>query len=346
MNAGTYEAYQQWALEPLTTAPRISVVIPAYNEAERILPTVGAIAAHMSSRHEPWELIVADDGSKDNTVELLNRLGLANMRVLVADKNGGKGKAVRRGVLAARGEYVLFADADQSTPIEQFDSLLAPLMRGKYDIVIGSRAHLDATATRKSGLRQLMSWGLNILVRAFSRIEIRDTQCGFKLFKMDVARDLFSRQLMDGFSFDLELLYLAAKCRYRVLELPVEWIDAPGSKVDAKKVSIEFLRDLYKIRSNDLRGKYSKAALRPTIPYPLATTEPVSVSDGLLHLGFNSDPSVHRSAAPVSDGLLHLGFNSDPSVHRSAAPGTDGLLHLGFNSDPSVHRSAAPGHHQ
>ncbi len=279
MNAGTYEAYQQWATEPLTTAPRISVVIPAYNESERILPTVGAIAAHMSSRGEPWELIVADDGSKDSTVQLLNNLNLANMRVLVADKNGGKGKAVRRGVLAARGEYVLFADADQSTPIEQFDALLEPLAQGRFDIVIGSRAHLSAEATKKSSLRRLMSWGLNLIVRVFSRIDIRDTQCGFKLFRMDVARDLFSRQLMDGFSFDLELLYLAAKYKYRTLELPVEWIDAPGSKVDAKKVSIEFLRDLGKIRGNDIRGRYSRpsrATATGTATGTASTSSPIA----------------------------------------------------------------------
>ena len=103
-----------------------------------------------------------------------------------------------------------------------------------------------------------MSLGLNIIVRLFSRIDVRDSQCGFKLFRRDVARDLFSRQLMDGFSFDLELLYLAAKYRYRTLELPVDWIDAPGSKVDAKKVSIEFLRDLCKVRGNDLLGRYSQ----------------------------------------------------------------------------------------
>jgi dolichyl-phosphate beta-glucosyltransferase len=276
MNAGTYEAYQRWATVPLTTAPRISVVIPAYNEAERILPTVGAIAAHMSSRLEPWELIVADDGSKDSTVALLENLGLVNMRVLVAERNGGKGKAVRRGVLAARGEYVLFADADQSTPIEQFDSLLEPLVRGEYDIVIGSRAHLDKSATRKSPLRRLMSWGLHMLVTVFSRISVRDTQCGFKLFRMDVARELFSRQLMDGFSFDLELLYLAAKYRYRTLELPVEWIDAPGSKVDAKKVSIEFLRDLGKIRGNDLRGRYSRGPRRPASQHVPQQTAPAT----------------------------------------------------------------------
>jgi dolichyl-phosphate beta-glucosyltransferase len=264
-----YTAYQNWAKEPLTTVPRISVVIPAYNEAERILPTVGAIAAYMSGRTEPWELIVADDGSKDNTVQLLKELGLVNMTVLVADQNGGKGKAVRRGVMAARGDFILFADADQSTPIEQFEMLLGPVNNGQFGIAVGSRAELSAEETKKSLLRRAISKGLHIVVRFGFRIRVKDTQCGFKLFRRDVALDLFGRQLMDGFSFDLELLYLASKVGYKTIEVPVEWIDAPGSKVDATKVSMSFMADLCKIRYNDLRGRYALEAHHIQAQLPL-----------------------------------------------------------------------------
>jgi dolichyl-phosphate beta-glucosyltransferase len=260
VNFSSYDSYQKWAQTPLTEKPIVSVVIPAYNESDRILPTVGAISAYMSARGEPWELIIADDGSTDNTVELLQALGLVNMTVSVAAKNGGKGSAVRRGVMAAKGYYVLFADADQSTPIEQFEELMEPLKSGRFDIAIGSRAHLDVEATKKSALRQTLSRGLNVIVRVISRIDVRDTQCGFKLFTVDAAFDLFSRQRMDGFSFDLELLFLASKYRYRTVEVPVDWIDAPGSKVDATKVSIQFLGDLAKIRLNDLRGVYTSGA--------------------------------------------------------------------------------------
>jgi dolichyl-phosphate beta-glucosyltransferase len=252
-----YQAYQTWAKEPLNAVPRISVVIPAYNEAERILPTVGAIAAYMSARAEPWELIVADDGSKDNTVRLLQDLELVNMNLLVAERNGGKGKAVRRGVMAARGDFILFADADQSTPIEQFEMLLGPVNNGQFGIAVGSRAELSAEETKKSLLRRAISKGLQLVVRFGFQIQVKDTQCGFKLFRRDVALDLFSRQLMDGFSFDLELLYLASKLGYKTIEVPVEWIDAPGSKVDATKVSLSFMVDLCKIRYNDLRGRYA-----------------------------------------------------------------------------------------
>jgi dolichyl-phosphate beta-glucosyltransferase len=258
MNTSNYDAFQHWSKTPLATPPRISVVVPAYNEALRILPTIGAIATHMSSRStEPWELIVADDGSSDNTVELLNNLGFVNMQVLVAKANGGKGSAVRRGVEASRGEYILFADADQSTPIEQFDMLLGRLVDGGYDIAVGSRADLSASETKKSVFRRIATTGLRLIVKLGFGIKIRDTQCGFKLFRADIARDLFSRQRIRGFSFDLELLYLAQKRGYRTLEIPVEWIDAPGSTLDVGKVSLSFLADLCKIRINHLRGLYA-----------------------------------------------------------------------------------------
>ena len=245
---------------PLQVPPRISVVIPAYNEEWRILPTVGAIATHMCARGEPWELIIADDGSSDTTVALLQDLAFPNMTVLVADRNRGKGNAVRRGVQAARGEYVLFADADQSTPIEQVDRLLDQLAAG-FDVAVGSRAAAGAGAavSGKSLLRKVLSRGLRFLVSAGFGVAIADTQCGFKLFTAEAARTLFGLQTVDSFSFDLEVLYLSSKVGLRVAEVPVEWIDAPGSTVDAAKVSLQFMVDLVKIRINDLRGRYSAA---------------------------------------------------------------------------------------
>jgi len=248
-------AYREWARTPNTEPIGYSVVIPAYNEAERILPTIGAIAAHLSSLEKPWELIVADDGSTDNTVELLNDLALVNMHVLVAEKNGGKGSAVRRGMLASQGRVILFADADQSTPIEQFGDLLARLDDGA-DIAIGSRSADGASVANKSAVRKVLSKGLNLLVRFGFGVPFADTQCGFKMFTAGSAELLFRRQLIDEFSFDLEVLYLARKFGLRVDEVPVEWIDAPGSTVDAGKVALEFLRDMAQIRWADLRGAY------------------------------------------------------------------------------------------
>jgi dolichyl-phosphate beta-glucosyltransferase len=268
MSSRAYDGYQAWKTEPLSMTPTYSVIIPAYNEAIRILPTIGAIATHMSSLGQPWELIVADDGSKDNTVALLKDLCLANMVVLVAERNGGKGSAVRRGVGAARGRYMLIADADQSTPIEQFSTLLRKITDQGFDISIGSRAANGAEVSSKGAVRHILSFGLHLMVKVLFGLGIRDTQCGFKLFTSESARDLFARQTIDGFSFDLEVLYLAQRGGYRVAEVPVEWIDAPGSTVDAAKVAMRFLVDLVGIRLNDLRGRYSHP--RP-LPIPAAS---------------------------------------------------------------------------
>jgi len=256
------DLYRQWATEPIAERPRFSVVIPAYNEEWRILPTIGAIATHMSSFGQPWELIVADDGSTDSTVELIEDLDLVNLRLMIADGNSGKGNAVRRGVLAARGELVLFADADQSTPIEQFEALVAGIDAGN-DVVVASRAAAGAEVASKSLSRKVFSTGLSLIVRGVFRIPVTDTQCGFKLFTAEAADLLFGRQLIDDFSFDLEVLYLASKFDLEVAEVPVTWIDAPGSKVDAAKVAVEFLRDLAIIRWNDFRGAYDSENHRP-----------------------------------------------------------------------------------
>lgn len=265
--SSAYRAYRAWVTEPLSTDPIVSVVIPAYNEEWRILPTIGAIATHMSARNQPWELIIADDGSTDSTVSLVRDLRFANLRLLVAEKNSGKGDAVRRGMLAARGEVVLFADADQSTPIEQYDRLAALIDQG-FDVVVGSRAVEGAAVSGKSLSRRVLSRGLHVVVSRGFGIDVADTQCGFKLFTADAAKQLFAMQLVDGFSFDLEVLYLAHKLGLRTAEVPVEWIDAPGSTVDAARVSLQFVRDLLRIRMYDLRGRYRRSTSAPQIPAP------------------------------------------------------------------------------
>ena len=273
-----YRAYRDWVSRPLTERPRISVVIPAYNEEYRILPTVGAIATHLSARGVPWELIVADDGSTDTTVSLLQDLRFPNMRVLVAEANGGKGSAVRRGVLAARGDVILFADADQSTPIEQFGELMDRIDDG-YDVVVGSRAATGAAVSGKSPLRRLLSNGLRLIVSVGFGIRVRDTQCGFKLFTAAAARDLFTAQKVDGFSFDLEVLYLAGKRGFATTEVPVEWIDAPGSTVDAVKVTAQFLKDLVTIRLYDLRGRYAVERPDPAAHRTLSVVPPADAQN-------------------------------------------------------------------
>ncbi|MFZ5878771.1 MAG: dolichyl-phosphate beta-glucosyltransferase [Chloroflexota bacterium] len=251
-----YENYAQWKTTPLTEQPHLSIVIPAYNEQERIVATIGAIASHVSDLGFPWELLIADDGSKDQTVAIVEELGLVNATVLKTPKNGGKGNAVQRGMLSAQGEYVLFADADNSTPIEEVSKLLARLEKEGYDVAVGSRAAEGAEEGKKSLLRKILSGGLRLIVKYLLHIGVKDTQCGFKMYTREAARKLHTKQTIMGFSFDLEILYLASKYGYKIAEVPVAWVDAPGSKVDTKKEVQRFLRDLVKIWSNDLRGVY------------------------------------------------------------------------------------------
>lgn len=255
----SYKNYQDWKTKPLTGDILLSVVIPAYNEEVRIVPTIGAIASYISDLDIPWELILADDGSRDNTVKLVEELGFVNLHILRAERNAGKGNAVHRGMLAARGQYVLFTDADNSTPIEEVSKLLHKVQHEGYAIAIGSRAADGAAEGHKSLLRHLLSGGLRWIVRVLFRIGVRDTQCGFKLYTREAARRLHSAQTIMGFSFDLEILYLAAKWGYRIAEVPVQWIDAPGSKVDTAKEVKRFVRDLFRIKWNDVRGVYAKA---------------------------------------------------------------------------------------
>lgn len=251
-----YENYERWKSVPIAGDPHLSIVIPAYNEEVRIVATIGAIASHVSDLGFDWELLIADDGSKDGTAALVEDLGLVNLRVLRAAANGGKGSAVKRGILASRGRFVLFADADNSTPIEEVGKLLAKVEIEGYGLAVGSRAAEGAEEGKKSFFRHLLSRGLRLLVKVFLRVGVKDTQCGFKMYTREAARRIHSLQTILGFSFDLEVLFLAARLGYRVAEVPVAWIDAPGSKVDARKEVQRFLRDILIIRRNDLRGVY------------------------------------------------------------------------------------------
>jgi dolichyl-phosphate beta-glucosyltransferase len=217
----------------LVTAPEWSVVIPAFNEARRLPRYLAEIAAYFDGRDEPYEVLVADDGSTDGTAEAVAAIVRAHpaLRVLRHEWNEGKGAAVRRGMLAARGQYRLFADADGATPIVELKRLEAALMAGAQ-IAIGSRARLDPSVSVVARPHRVLAG------RVFSRIVRRlglpgviDSQCGFKAFTAPAATDLFARLRTSGFGFDVELLLLAQAAGYRVTEVPVNWTDQPGSKV-------------------------------------------------------------------------------------------------------------------
>ncbi len=243
-----------WQSNPVLETD-ISVVIPTYNESHRILPTLAAVIAYMSMRHRAFEIIVSDDGSTDDTVELVSRLRLRNVRVLNAPANAGKGAAVRAGCLAARGRRILFTDADLSSPIEELDQLLDRLSP-ETPIAIASRAAAGAAEFDRSPVRSMLSSVLRMLTRLILGLRMRDTQCGFKLFEAGAAKLLFARQRTDGFSFDLELLWLARRLGLGVAEVPIQWHDAPGSKVQPVRTSLEFLRVLVTIRLMHLGTRF------------------------------------------------------------------------------------------
>lgn len=229
----------------------ISVVIAAYNEEGRIGESLLRIARYFQETGRGHEIIVVDDGSRDNTGRIVSDLSaeIPNLRLIRYETNMGKGFALRTGVLASRGDHVLLSDADLSTPIEELTGLLRLLTHGKCDIAIGSRALAMSRIIRKQPWwRRGMGKIFNRIVRFAVLDEFRDTQCGFKLFPADLARELFGVARVNRFAFDVEILALARKKGYRVAEIPVRWKNAPGSKVNPLTDSMRMLFDLCRIR--------------------------------------------------------------------------------------------------
>ncbi len=240
--------------------PTLSIVIPAFNEEGRLAPTVRGAVACARERGAGAEVIVVDDGSRDGTSALVQHLAaeLPEVRLVRLAANHGKGYAVRSGVLNATGELVLFADADGATPWDQLARLEAAVTAGA-DVAIGSRALGSAeTQVQARWYRRLIGRTFHGFVELLTVRGFRDTQCGFKLFRGPVAQDLFARMLMDGFSFDVEVLLMAQRGGHRVAEVPVNWVHQPGSRVSLVRDSLRMLRDLFVIRGRALRGDYDR----------------------------------------------------------------------------------------
>ena len=235
-------------------APDLSVVIPAYNEAERLPPTLSKIRSYLEGRGGSFEILVVDDGSRDDTARGAEALGAEVVR---NDRNRGKGFSVRRGMLLARGARRLMTDADLSTPIEDLPRLLEAMDQG-YGVVIASRALPGSNIeVRQPWYRENMGRVFNWCVRLLAVPGLQDTQCGFKLFRADAARDAFEGARLDGFSFDVEALFLARRHGHRIAEVPVTWRNDAASRVGTLSGSVAFL-DLLRIRSNGWRGRYPR----------------------------------------------------------------------------------------
>jgi glycosyltransferase involved in cell wall biosynthesis len=243
----------------------VSVVIPAYNEENRLPLSLEKIAAYLGETPErPAEIVVVNDGSSDGTAAAARRLApkleRANLTVRVLDNPGnrGKGYSVRHGMLEGRYDWLLFTDADLSAPIEELSELERAVCTNGYDVAIGSRA-LDRSliGVHQPWFRETLGRIFNLAVRVSTGLSFADTQCGFKLFRREAAHKIFSRQLIERFGFDVEILFLAKKLGFRVIEVPVRWDHVEGTKVSTMAGADAFL-DGWRVRRNDWAGKYEE----------------------------------------------------------------------------------------
>ncbi len=243
---------------------KLSVVIPAYNEEGNLKRGVlDWVYGYLKKQKYTWEVLIVDDGSGDKTLALAEKFAKKHEGFSVmAEPHRGKGPTVITGMLAAKGEIILFSDMDQATPINQVEKLLEKVGEG-YDIAIGSRQGRAAAPL----IRKTMAFGFSLLRTIVLRLPFKDTQCGFKAFKKDAARKIFKKMQVFGeeasamgasvsAGFDLEVLYIARKLGFKVAEVPVEWRHQEGTKVNPIKDSWEGLRDLLRVRLNAFLGKY------------------------------------------------------------------------------------------
>lgn len=251
----------------MSTTPELSVIIPAYNEQDRIVATLEDIRRVVETRREVIEVIVVDDGSVDRTIEIVEEMipEFRGLSLIRCEKNGGKGAAVRRGVLASSGEVVLFMDADNSVSLEHVDALMAQIDDGA-DAAIGSR-YADPTITRRRQPWFRVAWSrlANIFVRRVLLEGIADTQCGFKAFRAEPARRVFSQLTISGWGFDLEVLTLLDRMGYVIAEVPVPFTDDRRTRINPLTDLWAIISDFFRVHRNLALGRYdlTRASLIP-----------------------------------------------------------------------------------
>jgi glycosyltransferase involved in cell wall biosynthesis len=243
--------------------PLLSLIIPAYNEGMRLPKTLPQVAEFVAAQPFGVEVIVVNNNSSDNTAEIAQEFAkqYPYMRLL-DEQRQGKGAAVRTGLLAAAGDYLFMADADFSMPVEEIAKFLPPHLSG-YDIAIGSREAPGAVRYNEPGYRHLMGRVFNFYVKLMAIPGLEDTQCGFKCFRREVALDVISYQTIDGWAFDVELLYIALRRGYRIVEIPVNWYYRSNSRVSPIRDTVEMVREVLRIRLNHWNGRYDPPPPRP-----------------------------------------------------------------------------------
>jgi dolichyl-phosphate beta-glucosyltransferase len=240
--------------------PTYSIVLPAYNESERIAATLQKISAHAAQRGWNVEIIVVNDGSTDATAAIVqsHAVRCPGVRLVENPGNRGKGYSVRNGMLHARGDVLLFSDADLSSPIAEADKLFAAVA-DEADIAIGSRwLNVELQTKRQPLYRQLFGRMYNLALRLILGLRFKDTQCGFKAFNRRAADALFPAQKIERWGFDPELLYLARRFHLRVKEVPVEWAHREGTRINPLRDGLRMLVEIFKVRWNALSGKYKR----------------------------------------------------------------------------------------
>jgi dolichyl-phosphate beta-glucosyltransferase len=240
--------------------PLLTLIIPAYNEERRLPGSLAQIADFVEAQDYETEVIVVNNNSSDRTPQVVEEFARTRpyMRLL-HEPAQGKGAAVRTGMMAGRGEYLFVCDADLSMPIQEVQKFMPPALNG-YDVAIASREVEGARRYNEPEYRHIMGRVFNLIVRLLAVPSIQDTQCGFKVFRHDVALDVFSAQTLAGWAFDVEVLYIARRRGYRLVEVPINWYYSASSRISPIRDSVNMLLEVLRVRLNDLRGVYSRRA--------------------------------------------------------------------------------------
>lgn len=238
------------------TTPFLSIIIPAYNEEKRLPNTLEQIFTFLYKQTYSFEVLVIENGSIDRTFEVAQEYAKTHSDLIVIhETKRGKGNAVQRGMLEAKGEYRFICDADLSMPINELPKFLPPQLTD-FDVAIGSREAQGAIRFNEPAYRHLGGRVINLLIQLLILPSLNDTQCGFKCFRADVADNLFRQQTLMGWSFDFEILYLARKKKLKIKEIPIHWYFSADSKVNAVRDAMIMIADIFRIHLNALRGKY------------------------------------------------------------------------------------------
>ncbi len=233
----------------------LSIIIPAHNEERRLPGTLEQVLQFLDAQSFTSEIVVVENGSSDRTLKVAQEFANRHKRIRVIQSERGKGAAVKRGMLAARGEYRFMCDADLSMPVAEIAKFIPPALP-KIEIAIASREAKGAVRYNEPAYRHLGGRGINFLIQALILPGLNDTQCGFKCFHANAAEDIFNLQTLHGWSFDIEILYLARRRGYAIEEIPIHWYHHPDTKVSALRDAVQMIKDIFRIRLNARRGLY------------------------------------------------------------------------------------------